>query len=112
MVFCNYQSIVATRRLCYVLSMADEPTDAVPQILIRIQDSISAIRSELGTLRSEVGQFKRENETQHEDIRDLIHKQRRGSAAMMVIMRATVSDFDERVNEIVERVAALEARAS
>jgi hypothetical protein len=31
---------------------------------------------------------------------------------MMVIMRATVSDFDERVNEVVERVAALEARKS
>ncbi|MEA2819697.1 MAG: hypothetical protein QOJ86_1701 [Bradyrhizobium sp.] len=92
--------------------MAEEPTNAVPQILIKIQDSISAIRSELGTLRAEVGEFKRENETQHEEIRGLIHKQRRGSAAMMVIMRATVSDFDERVNEIVERVAALEARAS
>jgi hypothetical protein len=92
--------------------MAEEPTDAVPQILIRIQDSISAIRSELGTLRAEVGEFKRENETQHEEIRGLIHKQRRGSAAMMVIMRATVSDFDERVNEVVERVAALEARTS
>jgi hypothetical protein len=92
--------------------MVETPTDAVPQILMRIQDSISALRSEVGTLRSEVGQFKRENETQHEEIRGLIHKQRRGSAAMMVIMRATVSDFDERVNEIVERVAALEARAS
>ena len=85
--------------------MADEPTNAVLQILIRIQDSISA-------LRSEMGQFRRENETQHEEIRGLIGKQRRGSAAMMVIMRATVSDFDERVNEIVERVAALEARTS
>jgi hypothetical protein len=92
--------------------MVETPTDAVPQILIRIQDSISALRSELGTLRSEVGQFKRENETQHEEIRGLIRKQQRGSAAMMVIMRATVSDFDERVNEVVERVAALEARTS
>jgi hypothetical protein len=85
--------------------MVEAPTDAVPQILIKIQDSISA-------LRSEVGQFKRENETQHEEIRGLIRKQQRGSAAMMVIMRATVSDFDERVNEVVERVAALEARTS
>jgi hypothetical protein len=92
--------------------MAEAPTDIVSQILIKIQDSISAIRSDLGTLRAEVGEFKRENEAQHEEIRGLIHKQRRGSAAMMVIMRATVSDFDERVNEIVERVAALEARAS
>jgi hypothetical protein len=77
----------------------------VAHILIKIQDSISA-------LRSEVGQFKRENETQHEEIRGLIRKQQRGSAAMMVIMRATVSDFDERVNEVVERVAALEGRKS
>jgi hypothetical protein len=42
----------------------------------------------------------------------LIRKQRRDSAAMMIIMRATVSDFDERVNEVVERVAALEKRQS
>jgi hypothetical protein len=92
--------------------MVEAPTDAVPQILIRIQDSISALRSELGTLRTEVGEFKRENETQHGEIRGLIRKQQRGSAAMMVIMRATVSDFDERVNEVVERVAALEAHTS
>jgi hypothetical protein len=92
--------------------MVENPTDAVPQILIKIQDSISALRSELGTLRSEVGQFKRDNEAQHERMEGLIRKQQRGSAAMMVIMRATVSDFDERVNEVVERVAALEARTS
>ena len=85
--------------------MVETPTDAVPQILIRIQDSLSA-------LRSEVGEFKRENGMQHEEIQGLIRKQQRGSAAMMVIMRATVSDFDERVNEVVERVAALEARTS
>jgi len=47
-------------------SLVEAPTDAVPQILIRIQDSISALRSELGALRSDVGQFKLENETQHE----------------------------------------------
>jgi hypothetical protein len=85
--------------------MPDESTNAVPQILIKIQDSISA-------LRSEVGQFKRDNEIQHERMESLIRKQQRNSAAMMIIMRATVSDFDERVNEIVERVTALEGRTS
>jgi hypothetical protein len=85
--------------------MAETPTDAVPQILIKIQDSISA-------LRSEVGQFRRDNEIQHERMESLIRKQQRNSAAMMIIMRATVSDFDERVNEIVERVTALEGRIS
>jgi hypothetical protein len=85
--------------------MAETPTDAVPQILIKIQDSISA-------LRAEVGEFKRDNEVQHERMEGLIRKQRRDSAAMMIIMRATVSDFDERVNQVVERVAALEERES
>ena len=85
--------------------MPDTPTDAVPEILIKIQDSISA-------LRSEIGGFKRDSEAQHERMEGLIRKQRRDSAAMMIIMRATVSDFDERVNEVVERVAALEKRKS
>jgi hypothetical protein len=85
--------------------MVETPTDAVPQILIEIQESISA-------LRSEVGDFKRDNQAQHERMEGLIRKQRRDSAAMMIIMRATVSDFDERVNEVVERVAALEKRQS
>ncbi|HEV7411855.1 MAG TPA: hypothetical protein VGO01_25495 [Bradyrhizobium sp.] len=77
----------------------------MPQILIKIQDSISAFRAELG-------EFKRDNEGQHERMEGLIRKQRRDSAAMMIIMRATVSDFDERVSEVVERVAALEKRES
>jgi hypothetical protein len=75
--------------------MVETPTDAVPDILIKIQESISA-------LRSEVGDFKRDNEAQHERMEGLIRKQRRDSAAMMIIMRATVSDFDERVNEVVD----------
>jgi hypothetical protein len=85
--------------------MVGAPTDAVPQILIEIQESISA-------LRSEIGDFKRDNEAQHERMEGLIRKQRRDSAAMLIIMRATVSDFDERVNEVVERVAVLEKRQS
>jgi hypothetical protein len=92
--------------------MAEEPTDAVPQILIRIQDSVSAIRSEVGTLRSEVGQFRTSVEGRLDRLEQLNHKYRRDAAAMMVIMRATAGDFDERVNEVVERVAALEARTS
>jgi hypothetical protein len=85
--------------------MVETPTDAVPEILIKIQESISA-------LRSEVGDFKRDNGAQHERMEGLIRKQRRDSAAMMIIMRATVSDFDERVNEVAERVAALEKHKS
>ena len=85
--------------------MADYPTDAVHQILIKSQDGISSLRSELG-------QFKLENQVQHERMEGLIRKQRRDAAGMLVILRATASDFDERVSEVEERVAALEAKTS
>jgi hypothetical protein len=39
-----------------------------------------------------------------------LRKDRRNVAGMLVMMRATAGDFDERVSEIEERVAALEAR--
>jgi hypothetical protein len=83
--------------------MIENPTDIVAQLLIRVQDSISA-------LRAEVGQFKRENEVWQEQTRGLIRKQRGDAAGMMVIMRATVSDFDERVSAVEERITALDAR--
>jgi ferritin-like metal-binding protein YciE len=82
--------------------MVDVPTDAVHQILIKIQESI-------GALRSEIGQFRQETEARFENIERIMSKQRRDSAGMLVMMRATVTDFDERVSEVEERVAALEA---
>jgi uncharacterized protein (DUF3084 family) len=110
--------------------MVETPTDAVPQILIKIQDSISAlrselgtvrselgtvrselgtVRSELGTVRSEVGQFRTSVEGRLDRLEQLNRKYRRDAAAMMVIMRATAGDFDERVSAVEERVTALEA---
>ena len=92
--------------------MAEAPTDVVLQILIKIQDSISALRSEVGTFRSEMGQFRTSVEGRLDRLEQLNRKYRRDAAAMMVIMRATAGDFDERVSEVEERVAALEARTS
>jgi hypothetical protein len=74
--------------------MADEPTDVVLQILVKIQDSIVAQATRL------------------ERIENLVRKQRREGAGMLVVMRATVSDFDERVGDVEERLAALEAKQS
>ncbi len=42
-------------------------------------------------------------------IEEINRKQRRDSAGMLVMMRATAGDFDERVSEVEERVAVLEA---
>ncbi|WP_315734417.1 hypothetical protein [Bradyrhizobium sp. SZCCHNR1093] len=83
--------------------MVETPTEAVHSILIKIQESIAA-------LRTEVGQFRLDNRTEHERMEALIRKQRRDSAGMLVMMRAAASDFDERVTEVEERTAALEAR--
>ncbi|MGJ4964204.1 hypothetical protein [Bradyrhizobium sp. HKCCYLRH3061] len=83
--------------------MADTPTDAVHSILIKIQESIAA-------LRIEVGQFRQDNRAEHERMEALIRKQRRDAAGMLVMMRAAASDFDERVSEVEERIAALETR--
>jgi hypothetical protein len=74
--------------------MAEAPTDVVLQILIKIQDSIVAQATRL------------------ERIESLVRKQRREGAGMLVMMRATVSDFDERVGDVEERLAVLEARQS
>lgn len=41
-----------------------------------------------------------------------MRKDHRNVAGMLVMMRATAGDFDQRVSEIVERLAALEGRAS
>jgi len=85
--------------------MADAPTDAVPQILMKIQESIAALRSELG-------QFRQSTDTRLERVETLIRKQRRDAAGMLVMMRATASDFDERVSDVEERLTALEAKAT
>jgi hypothetical protein len=83
--------------------MTDVPTDAVPQILIKIQDSISTVRSELGTLRSDLT-------PRLDRIENIVRKQRRDAAGMLVLMRAAASDFDERISDVAERVSALEER--
>lgn len=81
--------------------MAETPTDAVLQILVRVQESISA-------LRAEVGEFKRDNQAQHERMEGLIGKHRHEAAATLVMMRATVSHFNQWVGAIEERVTALQ----
>ncbi|NPU14045.1 hypothetical protein HL666_25075 [Bradyrhizobium sp. 83002] len=85
--------------------MAETPTDVVHSILIKIQESV-------GAFRSEFGQFRQSTETRLDALEVLIRKQRRDSAGMLVMMRAAASDFDERVTEVEERIAALEARKS
>ena len=95
--------------------MVETPSDAVPQILIRIQDSIGTLRSELGTVaselgafRSEMGQFRTSVEGRLDSLEQTTRKHRQDAAATLVMMRATVSHFDQRLGNLEERVTVLE----
>jgi hypothetical protein len=64
-------------------------------------DVLKQIQAEMAALRTSV-------ELRFDRIEEINRKQRRDSAGMLVMMRATAGDFDERVAEVEERGAALE----
>jgi hypothetical protein len=74
--------------------MSGSVKDATPQILTKIQDDVAA--------------FRRSVEERLDRVEDINRKQRRDSAGMLVMMRATAGDFDERVSEVEERLAVLD----
>ena len=75
------------------------------EILKKIQGDLAAFRSE-----TEV-RFQRIDD-RFQRIEDGQRKQRRDLAAMLVMARGVVGDFDERVTNVEDRIAALEARAT
>jgi hypothetical protein len=72
--------------------MSDNVQTAMFEILKKMQSDIGGIKDRL------------------DRIENINRKQRRDSAGMLVMMRATAGDFDERVSEVEARVEALEAR--
>jgi hypothetical protein len=78
---------------------------AMFEILKKIQGDLAAFRSETET------RFQRVDD-RFQRVEDVMRKQRRDNAAMLVMARAVVGDFDERVTKVEDRVTALEARKS
>ena len=74
--------------------MSGSVKDATLQILTKIQDDVAV--------------FRRSVEERLDRVEDINRKQRRDSAGMLVMMRATAGDFDERVSEVEERLAVLD----
>ncbi|MGL4439073.1 MAG: hypothetical protein ACRCUE_07370 [Bosea sp. (in: a-proteobacteria)] len=70
--------------------MSDKPHDLTLDVLKQLQAGFADMRERL------------------ERIEEINRKQRRDSAGMLVMMRATAGDFDERVSEVEERLVALE----
>ena len=85
--------------------MADIVNDALPQILVGIQKGIAELRGEVAELRESV-------ERRLDRLEAVSRKQRRDSAGMLVLMRATAGDFEERVSDVEQRILAMEAGAS
>ncbi len=84
--------------------MTDNIENATFEILKNIQASIGQLRAENN---DRFGQL----EKRLDQIDAGMRKDRRNVAGMLVMMRSVAGEFDERVTEIEERVAALENRA-
>jgi hypothetical protein len=74
--------------------MAEDPTDVTLDILKKIQDGIGDLRERL------------------ERVAAIVQKHRRDGAAMLIMMRATVGFFDDRVGDVEGRVTRLESQKS
>lgn len=77
--------------------MSENVDDAVPRILMKIQDDIAAFRRDVA---------------ERLDRLETIQKQeRRNTAAMLVMMRGTAGVYEERLNQLeIDRIIKLEDR--
>ncbi len=70
----------------------------------------SAMFDILKKVQSDVSAFRAESNERFERLKDLVRKQRRDTAGLLVMAKATTGQFAEDLAAVEERVAALEAR--
>jgi hypothetical protein len=85
--------------------MTENVKDATHQILMRIQDDLSALREDVSALRKGMQDGFARSDEQH-------RKTRRDIAGLLVMAKSTAVDFDQRIRSIEDRVTALETRRS
>jgi hypothetical protein len=64
----------------------------------------------LKKVQADLSSFRAEANTRFEHLEDLVRKQRRDTAGLLVMAKAVTGDFAEQVAAIEERVRVLEAR--
>ena len=74
-------------------------------------DVESATFEILKSIQASIADLAEQTARRFDQLEANMRKDRRNVADMLVMMRATAGDFDQRVSEIEERVAALEGRA-
>jgi hypothetical protein len=80
--------------------MPENVQSAMLEILKRIQSDMADVKNRLAGVEGRLGGVEGRLgglEGRMERIEDIVGKQRRDSAAMLVMMRATVGAFDERL---------------
>ena len=80
--------------------MAENVQNVTLEILKNIQSGITEIHGRLDRLDARI-----------EEVATGMRKDRRNVAGILVMMRATAGEFDERISEVEERMARLESRA-
>ncbi len=88
--------------------MRDNGENATFEIPTGVQASLAQVLVRFDKLETRMGN----SETRLEGLDAGMRRDRRNAVGMLVMMRATAGDFDARVIEVEERVAALEAHAS
>ncbi|WP_291641411.1 hypothetical protein [Bosea sp. (in: a-proteobacteria)] len=85
------------------VAMSENVQTAMFEILKKIQADIASFRTDVNERFTRV-------EARFEGLDELVRKQRRDTAGLLVMAKAVTGDFAEQVAAIEERVAALEAR--
>jgi hypothetical protein len=86
--------------------MSENVDDAVPRILMKIQDDIAAFRRDVGARFDRI-------EGRLDRIETVQKQERRNSAAMLVMMRGTAAVYEERLTQLeIDRIIKLEDRMS
>ena len=93
--------------------MPDNIQSAMFEILKRVQTDLASVKTDVSEIKSSVarldGRVER-LEGRVERLEDIAKKQRRDSAAMLVMMRGTVGIFNERLNELDVNMVLLKER--
>jgi hypothetical protein len=84
--------------------MSTAPHDLTHEIL-------KQIRADIADFRRSVDDRFEQVDKRFDAIEDLVRRQRKDSAAMLVMMRSVVGTFNERVTATEDRLATLEVEA-
>ena len=71
---------------------------------------LKKIQADLGSFRTEVNERFTHVEARFEGLDELVRKQRRDTAGLLVMAKSITGNFAEELAAVEERVAALEAR--